>query len=153
MADEGASELHSWHDCHVWRFAVVSGDPAADDWRSELILDLDFIAEWLCGVDQRAQFRVVPATLTFHQVSNLVMNLHWETRNDVVVMLHDIVIYNIDRTPVESTIKPYYDWTIHLSWPQNGEIRFRASGYTQELHGEPVLTSEQQLTMSQRERG
>jgi hypothetical protein len=61
MADEGASELHSWHDCHVWRFAVVSGDPAADEWRSELILDLDFIAEWLCAVARKSLNQSTPS--------------------------------------------------------------------------------------------
>ena len=38
--------------------------------RSELVLDIDFITEWICGVDKRPAFRVAAATLRFHGVTD-----------------------------------------------------------------------------------
>lgn len=54
----------SWHDCHIWGLAFQAGDPDEDDWTSDLVLDIDFVAEWICGLDGLAQFPVAPATTT-----------------------------------------------------------------------------------------
>ncbi len=67
----------SWHDCHIWGMDLRPGDPDRGDWRSDFVLHLDFIAEWLCGVDGQAQFRVAPATLIFHGVTDLRINIDW----------------------------------------------------------------------------
>ena len=39
----------SWHDCHIWGIELRAGDPDDGDWTSDLVLDIDFIVEWICG--------------------------------------------------------------------------------------------------------
>ncbi|MBM3770562.1 MAG: hypothetical protein FJW27_04590 [Acidimicrobiia bacterium] len=57
-------ESLSWHDCHVYGFGLEEREHGTAD----LTFDLDFIVEWLCRVDRSVEFRVAPATLTFHEV-------------------------------------------------------------------------------------
>jgi hypothetical protein len=70
-------ERLSFHDCHVWGVDLRPGDPDTGDWTSDLALDLDYIVEWLCGVDGGAQFRVAPATLLFHGVTDPRIAIDW----------------------------------------------------------------------------
>ena len=60
----------SWHDCHIWGIELRAGDPDDGDWTSDLVLDIDFIVEWICGTGGGGQFRVAPATLVFHGVTD-----------------------------------------------------------------------------------
>jgi hypothetical protein len=56
----------SWHDNALYGLRLDLGDPSRGDWHADLVLDIDHIVEWLCGVDRQMRFRVAPATLTFH---------------------------------------------------------------------------------------
>ncbi len=54
-------ETLSWHDNIVYGLRFDVGDIGRDDWRSELILDIDHIVEWICGTGGGgAQFHVAP---------------------------------------------------------------------------------------------
>ena len=66
-------ERLSWHDCHVYALKITEGEHGT----GELELDIDFIVEWLCHKDQVCQFRVAPATLTFHQIFGLRVELDY----------------------------------------------------------------------------
>ena len=71
----------SWHDCHVYGIQLRPGDTDANDWTSDFALDIDFIVEWVCQVaGGRAEFRVAPATLVFHGVSDLRIAVDWGGR-------------------------------------------------------------------------
>ena len=61
----------SGHDNLVYALLFNVGDVAKGDWRSELVLDIDHTVEWICGTDGGVRFRVAPATLTFHDVTDL----------------------------------------------------------------------------------
>ena len=37
-----------------------AGDPDDGDWTSDLVRDIDFIVEWICGTGGGGQFRVAP---------------------------------------------------------------------------------------------
>ena len=52
--------------------------------------------------------------------------------------------------PSGSGKRPYYHWKIRLNWPDSGEIAFGATGFTQILRAEPVLTEKQYLSKSAR---
>jgi len=67
----------SWHDCQIWGLEFRAGEPDEGDWSSDLVLDIDFITEWLCGVTGGAQFRVAPATLAFHGVTDPRIGIDW----------------------------------------------------------------------------
>jgi hypothetical protein len=51
--------------------------PDGRDWTSDLALDIDCIVEWICGVGGGGQCRVAPATLVFHGVTDLKIDIDW----------------------------------------------------------------------------
>ncbi len=148
-AEAGDFEHLSWHDDTLYGLRLEVGDPERGDWRSDLVLDIDHIVEWVCDVDRSCRFRVAPATLTFHHATDLQMAVNCgDTAGQVA--LHALSIDAIERARiVDQKIcfdRPYYRWRIALNWPRGGEIRFGASDLTLELRAEPVLLDQQQLS-------
>ena len=148
-AQTGSYEPHAWHDDTLYGLRLEIGDPERDDWRSNLVLDLDHIVEWICGSEGGAQFRVAPATLTFHDVTDLQIAVDCgDTGGQVALYTLSIDAITRERI-VEQKIcfdRPYYRWRIALNWPRGGEIRFGASEFTLGLRAEPVLQDQQQLS-------
>ena len=146
-------ERLSWHDCHVWRLELCAADPEEGDWISDLVLDLDYIVEWLCGMGGRGQFRVAPATLVFHGVTDLRIAIDWGG-SGFSSALHEVSIDGIERERQQNQKvyldRPYYGWIIRLNWPAGGAITFGAVGFTQTLRAEPVLVDRQSLSRRQR---
>lgn len=60
-------ERLSWHDNHVHGLRIVEGEHGS----GELVLDIDHIVEWLPPVEGSCRFLLAPATLTFHEVYDL----------------------------------------------------------------------------------
>lgn len=145
----------SWHDCHIWGLELRLGEPDEDDWTSDLALDIDFIVEWLCGVGGGHQFRVAPAWLVFHAVTDLSIDMNWGD-SGFQVPLHEAYVDRIEREPLrEAKVyldRPYYNWRIKLNCPESGEIAFGAVGFSQTLRAEPVLTDHQRLSFRERTR-
>ena len=152
---EADFEKLSWHDCHIWRVELRPGDPDEGDWTSDLALDIDFIVDWTCGVGGGGQFRVAPATLVFHGVTDLRITVDWGDTG-FRVALHEVSIDRIEREVVRDQKvyldRPYYSWQIKLNWPQSGQIAFGAVGFTQTLLAEAILTDQQKLSLRQRRR-
>src|SRR5262249_5795553 len=132
-----------------------AGDPAANDWTSDLVLDLDFITEWLCRTEGGGQFRVAPATLAFHGVTDLRIAIDWG-RTGFQSALHEVSIDRIERVPIAAQKiyldRPYWSWTIRLNWPEGGQIALGAVGFTLTLRAEPILIGEQRLSRAERMR-
>ena len=145
----------SWHDCHIWAFELRPGDPNSGDWTSDLALDIDFIVEWICGARGGGQFRVAPATLVFHGVTDAKFDIDCG-RSGHQVALHPLSIASVERDQLHAQKvfldRPYYCWKIRLNWPDGGEIAFGAVGFTQTLRAEPVLAESQHLSPSERTR-
>ncbi len=143
----------SWHDNHVYGLRLAIGDTDADDWRSDLIFDIDHIVEWVRGDDARVRFRVAPAELTFHGVTDLRLGVDWGD-SGFQTSLNEISIAGIERHRVENQKiyldRPYYRWVIELNLPPGGAIAFGAVGFTQVLRAEPLLIDEQKLKPAQR---
>ena len=95
-----------------------------------------------------------PATLVFHGVTDLRINIDWG-RSGFQCALHELSIDGIERQLIQDQKvyldRPYYSWTIRLNWPSAGEITFGAVGFSQTLRTEPVLIEKQ--SFSRRERG
>ena len=146
----------SWHDCSIWGLALENGggEPAFEP--ADLALDIDFIVEWLCAAGSPARFRVAPAALVFHNVTDLRIEVRTTHSGDYRMAVSPLPILRIERQPIERPDgypgPPSYAWTVVLGTPTPGEIHFGASGFTQELRGEPILTEEQSLTIAERER-
>lgn len=141
----------SWQDCHIWRIEFRTGDPAENDWTSDLILGIDYIVEWSRGADQQRTFRIAPALLVFHEVTAPRIGVNWGA-NGNGAPVHDIVIHSVQRE-LDATAglpHPYYRWTIDLIWPPGGQLAFRSSGFTQQLLCEPVHSTLQSLSTRRR---
>lgn len=144
----------SWHDCSIWGIALRNGggEPAFEP--ADLALDIDFIVEWVCGVGAPARFRVAPAALVFHNVTELRIKVQTTHSGDYRMALSPWPILRLNRQPIERPEgypgPPSYAWTLALGRPTPGEIHFGASGFTQELRAEPVLSEQQSLTIAER---
>ena len=145
----------SWHDCHIWAVELRAGDPDEGDWTSELALDIDFIVEWMCGVGGGGQFRVAPATLVFHGVTDPKIDIDWG-RSKFQVSVHPVSIAAIEREPIQDQKvyldRAYYRWRIRMNWPDSSEIAFGAVGFRQILRAAPVVTDKQHLSLKERGR-
>ena len=136
----------SWHDNPIYGLSI---DNDISQWKSDLVFDIDYIVEWLCGVGAPAQFRIAAATLTFHHVTDLRTSVDWGD-SGMQVAVAEMVLDPIAREQVKHQLicfdRPYYRWTLRLNSPRpGGEISFGASGFTQVLRQEPVLCVEQKL--------
>jgi len=141
----------SWHDNPIYGFSI---DNDVTQWKSDLVFDIDYIVEWLCGVGRTAQFRIAAATLTFHDATDLKVNVDWGD-NGQQVAISEMTLDRIARQRVEKQLvcldRPYYRWALRLNSPRpGGEISFGASGFTQVLRQEPAVCDEQKLEPSAR---
>ncbi len=153
QATEADFDRLGWHDNTVYGFRIDIGDPDRGDWRANLVVDLDYIVEWVCETDGRCRFRVAPATLSFHHATDLRIAIDCgDSRGRMG--LHTLAIDRISREPVADQKicldRPYWRWRIAFNWPQGGEIAFGASGFTQTLRAVPVLLDEQKLSPADR---
>ncbi len=133
----------SWHDCSIHSL----GFDQDGEYQSDLVLDLDYIVEWIKMGDCSFRFRVAPAVLRFQNVDKL----HIET------LLHfkeALIIDSIDCVGKEDKGFKSYHWTIKIqsySEEIDNQIEFDASGFVQELTAPPVVIETQSLTRQQRE--
>jgi hypothetical protein len=145
----------SWHDCHIWGIDVRAGNADDGDWTSDLALDIDYIVEWVCAPDKPMQFRVAPASLVFHGVTDLRIHITWQPTG-FQGSLHPVSIAQIERRPIENQKvfldRPYYSFRIVTNWPDGGEVAFGAVGFTQTLRADPVTIDDQRLTLRARRR-
>jgi len=139
-------EALSWHDCSFYGFTLE----AREHGTAELAFDLDFIVEWLCEAGHQAQFRVAPATLTFHHVFGLRFEVDYAT------VSAGMVPFSI--AGVEREVIPYpgghssFRWRLPINWP-NGLITFESPGFTQVLRRPPLLVERQALLTNERTGG
>ena len=141
----------SWHDNPVYGLFI---DNDVSLWKSDLVFDIDFIVEWLCGVGSRTQFKIAAATLTFHHVTDLKIGVDWGDSSQQVAVA-EMTLDHIAQQRVERQLicldRPYYRWILRLNSPRpGGEMSFGASGFTQVLRQEPVVCDEQKLKPAER---
>lgn len=140
-SDQQFDEM-SWHDNHVHALRVVEGAHGA----GELQLDLDYILEWVKCAGNECEFRIVPATLTFKDVTNLRISLDYATP---AAALAPFSIHAIERWTEQRERYVAQLWRIVVNWPV-GEISFQASGFEQRATGAPVRSAEMALRASLR---
>ena len=153
---EADFESLSWHDNNVYGFALRTGDPERGDWTCDFELDIDYIAEWVLDDPDGWRFRVAPATLAFHGITDLRIQVDWGSSGFAASPPNLASIDGIEREPIADQRvfldRPYYRWRIALNSPRSGEIRFGAVGFTQTLRADPAPCAEQYLPPGERER-
>jgi hypothetical protein len=132
----------SWHDNHVHAIRIVEGV----DGSGELVLDLDHILEWISQPKNGFRFRILPVTLTFHEVMFLRASLDYATPT---AAFGPFMIHEIERRFEQRERYVAQLWSISVNWPA-GEFTFTASGYTQRGFGEPIFSEGQCLSPEQR---
>lgn len=148
-------DILSWHDNLIYALRFDIGDAAQGDWRSDLVFDIDHIVEWVSGSDGTMRFRVAPATLTFHQVSDLRVAVDFGDSGGIN-MIGELSIAVITREPLVLKDRPgaplFYRWRIELNQPRGGDIVFGAGGFTQTPRADPVVLDQQRLPAAGRPR-
>ena len=135
----------SWHDNHVHGIEIRSGEHGT----GELLLDLDYILEWLPPIEGTYRFLIAPATLHFREVTELQLSLDYLSPQ---AALTPFSISEVRRDEhVYSNGYTTFRWSIVVNWPE-GKIAFIATGYNQTLRASPIITTEQCLTRDQRQR-
>ena len=139
---EDQFEEMSWHDNHVHALRVIEGEHGA----GQFVLDLDYITEWVRCEGDTFRFRIVPATLTFREVTNLRIDLDYATPTAALgpFSIHAVERYIVHRERYDATI-----WKIIINWPK-GEISFEAHGYEQRASGVERLCDDQVISARER---
>lgn len=145
MTETENFEKMCWHDNAIHGFKIREGD---DGYSGELDLDIDYILEWLPPEDNRFRFMISPATLTFHDVTNLVMSIDYASST---ASLQPMTIQEIKR---EVKLYPNgyssFTWEIEMNWPKESFIKFESKGFTQALRRDPIISEGQCLSASER---
>lgn len=143
---------YRFHDNQIHGIAFRTADPDRNDWTSDLVLDIDHVLEWVKD-GERIRFRVQPATLTFHGVTDLRVHLDGTVEGHSVGVALPWIL-EIERTAPPGAPgdpgRPSFRWRIVLASMPDGDLSFGSRGYSLELRGEPFLQDEQGLTFAQR---
>lgn len=131
----------SWHNNHVHGLRISAGEGGA----GELELDIDYILGWLES-EGSFRYRVAPALLRFHAVTNLRIMIDWGAAS---AAFGPFSIHGIERRFEQRRRYTAICWRIPVNFPP-GEITFEAEGFDQQLSGTESLVSHQCLTVTER---
>jgi hypothetical protein len=134
----------SWHGCRVWKIEIVAG---LVEGQADLVFGLDLVVDALCGFNREARFKLAPAALTFHGVTDLKIGVDCGDSGHRL-LVQPLSIAEITRAPTKDP--SYHAWRIRLGWPRDGEINFGAIGFDQVLLAEPIISETNVLTGAQR---
>jgi hypothetical protein len=129
----------SWHDCHVHALAMREGHEEYGD--GTLVLDIDFILEWLRTPEGHYGFRVAPATLEFFEIDDLEASFGYSG-----CAMGPFSIDGIERKlEFESGDFRRYRYSMAIQAPMTGFLRFSGNRLRQTLRGESVHSEYQSL--------
>jgi hypothetical protein len=143
-----AAEDWSWHDDWIHGFVLREPQPDRQLWHSELVLDIDHIVEWVKPEPGSSfiRVRIAPATLVFHDVSDLRMAIdfarHWPGNLILLPTIHFIGAGPPTSSHEGYRGPPRYPWRVVMNEPPEGEIAFVATGFTLTLRAEPQFAED-----------
>lgn len=137
----------SWHDNTVHGIRLRNPDEGYD---FDLILDLDYILEWIQTPPNTFRFAVAPATLTFSGVDKLSIDVRLSHKESLII--DRIKREEITTEPEQKAGLRRYAWTIsvHSSFEKQSQITFESPGYRQVLRRPPVIADQQGLDDDER---
>lgn len=128
----------SWHDNAIHGIHIIS-----EQFDGKLMLDIDYITQWLCGTDKQVRFLIAPATLLFEDVTDLAIHVNYGD-GDHRLSIRIMSIHEIRRERIQNQKicldRPYYHWAIEINDPPGGQICFGSTGFTQTLRSQPIET-------------
>jgi hypothetical protein len=132
----------SWHDNCIHGFKLES-----EGERDEILLDIDFITEWICDYGANAGFMLAPSTIAFRDITDLTVSIVVPS-SGYRVFHRGIYIDRIERSRLQGIAAEYYAWDIKVCAPYSGGFQFGASGFTMKLMAPPVFSKQQWLGRS-----
>lgn len=136
-------EQMGWHDCSIYGLTFL---PVDEEGATNLLFDIDYIFKWVnpSKPGQPFSFWISPCTLLFKDTFALTINV--DRRGGTTDMLEIADLYLVDK--VEQETKNWiYEWKIDL---QEGDIKFKSSGFEQIVRQKPIFTGGQFLTLNER---
>ena len=137
-----------WHDATIWAIAFLQPEPTKTlDSGGELMLDIDYIVQWVDPVpsSEYFTFAVAPATHVFHDV--------WDVEAGFAAGLQEadaVTIDSLERGEPENDAQRAQ----HVRpWIMNGSVfgSLVASGFHQYFRSKPIDAGHRQrLTFEQR---
>jgi len=123
-------DVMNWHDNVIHGFSIL-----AKDQEYELLLDIDYIFDWIQPVppDNYYSFVVAPATLSFADVWDIQTDI--ATRKSVLESLRILDIQRLNQRIFEHSNFTTWEWIITLV---QGTIKFTSSGYSQYIRRKPM---------------
>jgi hypothetical protein len=137
----------NWHDNAIHGIRIVEGE---DGGSGDLVLDIDFIVEWLQpeSGEKYFRFRVAPTDLTFHETTDLVISVDYASCSGA---FQPMTIRRTHREPITyPNGHSAFAWKIELNWPPDGFISFHSPGFTQAARTPPIETNAQYLSAARR---
>ena len=128
----------------IWKIEIVAGQ---SDGQADLVFGLDLVVDALCGFNREAQFKLAPATLTFHAITDVNIGVSCGDSGNLL-LVQPLSIAEITRGATKHPT--YHSWRVRLGWPRDGEISFGAAGFEQVLLAEPIISATNFLTGAQR---
>jgi hypothetical protein len=134
--------LMGWHDSWIHGFGILNDEVSS--WKNELLLDIDYIFQWVQPEPPSSYFTfwVAPCTLRFFNFYDLTINA--DLGGEAMEIADLNLLEKITGRDDEAT---YYGWNIEL---QGGSIQFKARGFKQIVRRFPIHTSAQTLSPSER---
>jgi hypothetical protein len=134
-------ESLSWHDCTIHSISIDQDG----EYQSDLLIDLDFLVEWLPGPANTFRFRVAPALLRFQNADKI--GIH-----TLLDFKQAMQISEVARSKRVDPGFTNFHWVIKLhTYPgRENQIEFDATGFSQELTAQPVITDRQSLQLGER---
>jgi hypothetical protein len=131
-----------WHDNTIHGIRISN---PSEGYAFDLILDIDFILEWISTPEKHYKFSVAPAILTFNAVDKFNCDIELNYKESMTIdriERIEITTENQRKTGIRN-----FRWEIHLH-SQSGrdnKMSFNASGFKQLLTCEPKITTRQDL--------
>ncbi len=132
-------ELMTWHDNTLHGISCVD-----ENFANDLVLDIDYVEQCLEEAGYY-RFKVAPAKLVFHEVSQLKISLI--SNGPQTMFAYLATINGIGREQVGEN---RYRWMVDLLGCKENVITFESSGFTQETYREAIISTSQHLTVDQR---
>jgi len=130
---EADFEKMGWHDSHIYAMAFLPHD-------FEIVFDIDYILKWVHPQLDETYFKfwVSPATLVFENAYNFEINI--EAQNcelDILDVKREYI--GSPRNAQYVSKDAEYLWILDCD---QGEIKFRSTGYKQYIRSNPILGSQ-----------
>ena len=136
-------DIMGWHDANIYGMIIEKGE---EPWQGNLVLDIDYIFEWLHPIPPQEYFSfwVAPCTLIFKEVCEL--------RIDVDQQGNTFELFDFDSITMPSKKEldngcTVYEWLLRL---HIGEIQFKSLGFEQIVRKSPIYTNSQVLSLEKR---